>query len=139
MKKAIYCLLGICLLYGCEFNTSDTEFTEVAQRPITDYSHIVFADTLDTVIVEGVTRLGFELDFKEFHLYSLSLFVNSVPQSIDEQDGEYSYLIVPEYLASGENPATLQATISTNTGSLADNLNSEAIVISRDFILFVKR
>ena len=138
MRKTICYLALLLSLWSCEFNPSETVFTEL-EAPNTDrLSQVVFADTLDSLYIFDRTEIIFDLDFKEFELYQIEFSIDDEEKRLSEgEDGVLSYVLDPRTLENGSHRALLRAVTSTETNSLADNLEQEVFLIEKEFTIYI--
>jgi|GEM_PF-6700412 len=127
IKSLLIVIAFFTVLYGCTYSTGPTEFTELDENDFgTTIPSLTLSPDIDTLIVPVTTQLQYSIDPVNRELYEVVLLIgNRFVEKNENTSGTFT--IDPTEFSTGFHDLTVRAVASTNTGSLADKYDAEAL------------
>lgn len=138
MRILLITLFSFCLL-GCSYNFSEDNYIELAQptadgieitlSPFTEGETINVDKTINYTILAQPDQYGIETE----------IFMDAKKIASSQRNNSGEFTLRPSTYDDGIHKIRVVHTLSSGTGSLAEQLQSEAMVLTKEFEFVVKR
>jgi len=129
-------LLILAIVYSCEYHTDETYYRNVSKNVALPDLSLNLNLTIDTIYVYNYSNIKLSLKLTNKTLYAVNFYLDGAEiEDINKaDDNNYSFMID---MSIRPSPVKLRVEIytSTGTGSIADKVNAESFVYTKEWVL----